>query len=143
LFSPTASGQLHHINLGSSLSGFQFGQNLGDFGLLTNTYSFDLVRSSPIWYGFTADIISGNVYRIKFKSNTTPGVSIDSSTKQNPDPVTYSIAGNYFVELTASSALGTNVLLKSLTIQNLTAPTITISGDNSCFGGVTTLVATE
>ena len=143
IFSATASGQLHHVNLGTSLSGFQSSQNLGNFGLLNNTFAFDLVRSSPIWYGFTADISSGNVYRIKFKSNTTAGVSIDSSTKQNPDPVTYSIVGNYFVELTASSALGSNVLLKRLPIQNLPSPDITIVTDNSCFGSTTTFVVTE
>src|SRR5260221_2571395 len=130
LFSATSSGQLHHVVLGTSLSGIQFSQNLGNFGMLNNTFAFDLVRSSPVWYGFTADYLSGNVYRIKFKSNTTPGVSVDSSTKQNPDPVTYSIAGNYFVELTASSAMSSNVLLKSFNVQNLQAPDITIASDN-------------
>ena len=143
LFSVTASGQVHHVNLGTSLSGSPSSQILGNFGLLNNTFAFDLVRSSPGWYGFTADYSTGNVYRIKFKSNNVVGVSVDSSTKQNPDPVNYSIGGNYFVELTASSALGANVLLKSLAIQNLPSPDITISSDNLCFGGTTTLVATE
>src|SRR5260221_1030092 len=95
------------------------------------------------WYVVTDNYSTGKEYRIKYKSNSVGGVSVDSSAKQNPDLVNYSIGGNYFVELTASSVLGTNVLLKSLTIQNLTAPTITISGDNSCFGGATTFVATE
>lgn len=143
VFSATSSGNVHHLDLGSSPSGFELGENLGNGGMIANSFGFDLERSTPIWYGLIVDYVSRKVYRMKFESTNPSGVSSLASFNEIPDAIQYTSPGLHFVELTAYSATENDRDMQSFLVQNLTAPHVTISFDNICLGSTTTFAGTE
>lgn len=130
---------VRRLNLGSDLSGTTF-TNVGTFG---GNFGFDVVRSTPIWYGFAVDLDTEKIHRLKF-SGTCSNVSVSSSTAADPGLIAYSAQGTYTVELTAFSGTG-KAAVKSgqITVQNLTAPTVSFSNDNVCLTSSITFTATS
>jgi PKD repeat protein len=143
LFVTTLSGNLHQLK-NPHLSVPQIESiNLGRFGILNNILGFSIVRSAPVWYGFTVDFGSSNVSRIKFQSTCSLDVTLDESSDFEPQNLIFKSAGDFLSELTVSSATSEDVDEHIITIQNKQAPTISVDNDNLCVGSQVTFAATE
>ena len=132
-FAATSSGSLHRLNFGDSMENdLVAGDELGSFGNLDKTEGFDLIRSSPGWFGVFINYSSKALLRLKFQGNCT-GQSVSSSQESSPT-VVFSAAGNYPVELTAIDESGnTDVEIQFVNVLGQSAPDISFQKDeNTC-----------
>lgn|GEM_PF-503126 len=141
LFVATAGGNVHRITNPTLAINQIAGANLGNFGILNNTFGFTTVRSSPIWYGFAVDYASNKVSRIKFQADCSSNVTINDTGLATPQNISYKSAGSYAIELTAYSATSESTKQQNITVQNLEAPVVSITNDNMCVSSQITFQA--
>lgn len=142
LFVASLSGNIYQLENPNLSSSQMVSTALGRFGILSNTFGFTVVRSTPIWYGFAIDYISNEISRIKFQGDCSNAISINNSNQFTP-PIQYKSAGDYYLELTAYSVTSQDVISKQTTIQNQVAPAVSITNDNSCVNSIVSFQAIE
>lgn len=141
----TLAGPVHHLRIGQSMNnsvGAMFKENLGSFAMFNNAIAFNLVRSQPGWYAFSADFSTSAIYRLKF-TGTCSEISMNSSTSANPS-IAYTQPATYTIELNAIDASGNiSVAQHTTTVQNLQAPQPDFSTNKNCVAGGTTFQGIE
>ncbi|MFC2124675.1 PKD domain-containing protein [Bacteroidota bacterium] len=138
-----SSGQLHQLNFSDDMSTTPSTKNWGNFGLLGNTFTFDLVKSLPSWKAFTINYITKKLYRIDFYDSCSY-VNIPYSSEFETTNVKYSQPGNYVIELNAFDEFGNlDTAVDTTEILNNIAPSISFSTDNACINNSNTFTASS
>jgi PKD repeat protein len=133
LFLCTIEGPLIRIDLGSDLSALPVsGERLGNFGLLSNTLKFSLLKVKSVWTGASISYNAGQVFRINFAQ---PACSASLTTSEAPHPsVSFSESGTRYISLKAFEDNSFSEIHKAISISGSTAPNLTIYSSGVCAG---------
>jgi len=125
------NGDLVQLSFGNDLGNTPLTTSLGDFSLLSESYGLDIKKNNERWYGYTFGISNNLLHKLNFEEDCGP-ISINSSNEFNPTSLTYSISGDYLIELTAIAANGNlSVETQSITVTSDTSPDISFSTDGN------------
>ncbi len=132
-----APGGLIRIDFkeGLFLDGSEIINNANNYGNPSNDlFGISFVKDAAEWRSFTISQTTGKVFKIVFTDLcSSSNVTIKTSSAIVPTNLSYSQAGNYFVELTAYAPSGSaNTIGKLLIVQNLPAPALDFSTSNAC-----------
>lgn len=127
----TTQGVIYKLDFGVSIVNLPAKVNLGNLGVISSTLYFDFVANSSRNYFFTGNTGTRHIYRGDFPDNCSSSVPV--SNEFWPHGVKYLASGNYFTTLKSTTSSGVeNHLTKSITIQDLQAPNISISSYGVC-----------
>lgn len=129
----TVGGLLYRLNLSADIDAVTSveAEPLGTLGVLGNTRSLDLVKEGTEWRGFSINSVSGDIYRLDF-SGPCEGSDMVSA-EEEPQGVSYSKPGDYFVSLKANKAGGGFAYhTESIHVRNQQSPQFAIVHENSC-----------
>lgn len=133
------SGPLVRLNFGSNVSLSPTQTNLS--GSLGATYGVSMLKTWPNWSVFAVDALGNKFNRLDF-FDTCDDVSIKTSTAFEP-AVSYNSPGNKVIELLGISSSGENEASQTISVLNLTSPSIAFNYDNICVNSPITFVGGE
>ena len=141
------------INNSSSLLDIDFGNSIADpfttntttfQGIISTMEGFELTKSNPKWYGFGINYITNDLYRFMYPDLCAMGIENSTIVDANPSDVTYSVAGNYAIELVAYDSYGNkDNTARSLVVTSDVAPDIDFSTINICRSNQNTFTASS
>jgi len=136
-FAQNSTGDLYRLNFGSDMVNVPHVDLLGNFGGVGSTYGLAVVKDWPEWRAFFVGVFSNVINRLDFKDDCSTEASLSRSTLTTPENLSYLSPGSKWIELAAYDASGNiSTMETQITVQNLQAPRLNFSTDNSCVGQV-------
>ena len=127
-FEDTSS--LYRFDYGSDLINTPIISDLGDLGVLQESWGLTIVNDSSEWVGFSVDRMTSRIDRIDFVNNCFANVPI--SEDENPQGVLFTQSGWQYISLTARDQNGGGATFgDSIYVLGSFAPDIDFSIDSS------------
>ncbi|HEY8937958.1 MAG TPA: PKD domain-containing protein [Cyclobacteriaceae bacterium] len=115
---------------------------LGKFSSISFAIGFSVVKSESKYFALGINNDNNVLTILDFPKDCSFTSSFQNVT--SPAGISYSTPATYTVTLTIKGTNGEeNVLSKNIVIQNLSAPTLQVTHDNSCVSSVVTFTGTE
>lgn len=126
------SGDLYRLAFDNIMDNSPEGSNLGNYGVLSSSsFTFEMVRDSSSFIGYSTDFITGNLYRISFVENCKATLSY--SEEFEPNGIVYNISGMETIRLEVLDANGhRSVSTETLNVSTTAVPDIDILVTNAC-----------
>lgn len=125
IYIATSTGNILRLDFNNSLEGpFDFNL-LGNYGILNNTFKFDIASGNSEWLALSSNWQQNKIYLIKFPNvcNASTPISNDIAPI-----ISYSTTGTYPITLTAYHPSGNSVAITNeITVADNQAPDITFS----------------
>lgn len=129
----TVSGQTYRLTFSDGLGTTVNIENLGNFGMLTNSLDASYVKNYSSWIGFVLNHTAETIHKLIF--NKTCSSEVEYSINELPDRVVFSESGIREIEQRAFSNLNMVNAIENITITSNTAPPITFTDNNNeCLG---------
>ncbi len=132
---------VYRVIFGNTLLQTPIVERLATSLLQGESRSLEIVKQSPGWNALTMEARTGNLYKLDFEANCKSEISINNSIVTTPLNLNYSVASDYYVELSAFD--GNNhidISSQILKISSNVAPIIDIVIDaNKCLNATNTI----
>lgn len=132
-FVMSQSGQMLHLDFGTAVGRNPLAVNLGNFGVLRETYSLGLVKATPAWYLFTIDYETKRLFKFQF-NGSCQAVSKQFSAEKDPS-IRFNAPGVFNLDLSVFATNGeVKTRSKLVTVVDTLAEAIQIQYTSICVG---------
>jgi PKD repeat protein len=129
----TTQGVIYRLDFGATLTEVPVKTNLTNFGVLSGVFFFDFLKHNSKWHFYSGNFSTRFLYRADFPDNCS--ASVKAVSGETPSSISFGASGEYKITLTGKASNG-NVSYKTqlITVQSLTAPSVTYTSEGMCEG---------
>ncbi|MEP1094448.1 MAG: PKD domain-containing protein [Cyclobacteriaceae bacterium] len=126
------SGDIYRLSHGTSFTGVAPGENLGNLGMTNTRWGLSLHKNGGDWVGYSAKNAGADLTKLTFSRDC--GSIEETSTLENPEPLSYSSSGSYAIGLKTKDADDNTAYLgQSIVVTNDVAPSASfLIDENIC-----------
>ncbi|MEM6644028.1 MAG: PKD domain-containing protein [Bacteroidota bacterium] len=126
----SSRSDFYRLDFGSSMQNAPTLTNLGDFGILSESFGFDLVESDSEWRGYAIDFSLKRLNAIKFPNVCSAEET--TSSLANPGSVSFSTSGDKLISLQVSDGQKTDYSANVVSVSEDVSPALSVEVSSIC-----------